>query len=218
MASPDSDRAVLLWPAGDVPGLAGAGAEAVTVNGAGERSIKEVHFPSIVPFLPEENVVAPAAGLPAVLVIPGGGHSALAYDPEGTFVARWLAARGVAGFVLKHRLARPEGVSPYALHRPATAPDVDGHCILDTERAIRLIRSRAAEWGVDPNRVGAMGFSAGGECASWASMRPGLPNVSGESQLAAHLCATVSFFHHSTHCFDSQSMVNATCWCAVIGS
>jgi acetyl esterase/lipase len=181
MASDDADRAVFLWPAGNVPGLAGSGPEAVTVNSRGERSIKEVHFPSIVPFLPAENsVVAPAAGLPAVLVIPGGGHSALAYDPEGTFVARWLAARGVAAFVLKHRLGRPEGISPYALHRPATAPDVEGHCILDTERAIRLIRSRAAEWGVDPTRVGAMGFSAGGECASWASMRPGLPNPSGK--------------------------------------
>ena len=184
MTPDDSDRAVLLWPAGDVPGLAGAGAEAVAVNASGERSIKAVHFPSIVPFLPAaENVVAPAAGLPAVLVIPGGGHSALAYDSEGTFVARWLAARGVAGFVLKYRLGRPEGISPYALHRPATAPDVDGHCVLDTERAVRLIRSQAAEWGVDPTRVGAMGFSAGGECASWACMRPGLPNAAGESQL-----------------------------------
>ena len=109
----------------------------------------------------------------AVLVIPGGGHSALCFAHEGMFVARWLAARGVAAFVLLHRLARPEGETPYALHRPATAPDV-GHCVLDTERAMRLIRSRAAEWGVDPSRVGAMGFSAGGECASWASMRPGV--------------------------------------------
>ena len=111
--------------------------------------------------------------LQAVLVIPGGGHSALCFDHEGMFVARWLAARGVAAFVLLHRLARPEGETPYALHRPATAPVV-GHCVLDTERAVRLIRSRAADWGVDPSRVGAMGFSAGGECASWASMRPGL--------------------------------------------
>ena len=173
---------VFLWADADVPGLAGAGPEEVTVNANGERSIKEVHFPSIAPYLPAEGMIyTPAAGLPAVLVIPGGGHSALAYDSEGTFVARWLAARGVAAFVLKHRLGRPEGdgpdATPYLLHRPATHPDVVGHCVLDTERAIRLIRSRAAEWGVDPSRVGAVGFSAGGECVSWAAMRPGLPDT-----------------------------------------
>ena len=181
MSFDEAEHTVQLWPdTEDVPGLAGSGAEAVTVNAAGERSIKEVHFPSIVCFLPATpSTAAPAARLPAELVIPGGGHSALAFDTEGTFVARWLAARGVAAFVLKHRLGRPEGVSPYAMHRPATAPDVVGHYVLDTERAIRLIRSRAAEWGVDPTRLGAMGFSAGGECVSWASMRPGLGDPAG---------------------------------------
>lgn len=156
----DDPDPVFLWADADVPGLAGStGPEVVTANANGERSVKDVHFPSIVPFFPAEGTYSPAAALPAVLVIPGGGHSALAYDTEGTFVARWLAARGVAAFVLKHRLGRPgdtdtEGPdnTPYVLHRPATHPDVTGHCILDTERAIRLMRSRAVEWGVDPTR------------------------------------------------------------------
>ena len=75
-------------------------------------------------------------------------------------MARWLIERGVAAFVLKYRMARAEG-SPYELE----------HCVMDAERAVRVIRSRAAEWSIDPERIGVMGFSAGGYPAAHASMR-----------------------------------------------
>src|SRR6185295_17143440 len=100
------------------------------------------------------------------LVIPGGGHSVLCVDHEGAFVAQWLAEHGIAAFVLKHRLAREKG-STYTIM---------DHAVPDAQRAMRLIRARAAEWGVDPARLGAMGFSAGGELVAQICMKPGEGN------------------------------------------
>jgi endo-1,4-beta-xylanase len=84
-------------------------------------------------------------------------------DHEGYNVAKWLSEHGVAGFVLKYRLAREKG-STYT---------IEGESLADTQRAIRLVRRRAAEWAVNPDRVGVMGFSAGGEVAALVSVRPG---------------------------------------------
>ncbi len=75
--------------------------------------------------------------------------------------AQWLSDHGVAAFVLKYRLAREEG-STYT---------VDGHALIDIQRAIRLVRSRAKEWGLDTSRIGVMGFSAGGELAALSAMK-----------------------------------------------
>ena len=104
------------------------------------------------------------------MICPGGGHRVLAIDHEGYEVAHWLASQGVAGFVLKYRLANEEG-SSYK---------VDVHALADVRRAIRLVRSRAKEWGVDPHRVGLMGFSAGGELAILAGTKfeAGQPDAS----------------------------------------
>ena len=150
---------ILLWPAG-APGSEGKTApEKVETGTSGERKITSVHQPSITPFLPTKDKATGAA----VLVIPGGGHKMLCVDHEGDNVARWLAARGIAAFVLRHRLAREEG-STYTIAE---------HAFADTQRAMRLIRSRAAEWGVDPARLGAIGFSAGGELVALIAMKPG---------------------------------------------
>lgn len=119
--------------------------------------VSDVNFPSITPFLPPKDR---ATGV-AVIIAPGGGHQFLAIDHEGYNVGRWLAAHGVAGFVLKYRLAKEKG-SPYK---------VDVHELMDVQRTIRLVRSRATEWDVDPDKVGVMGFSAGGELAILASTR-----------------------------------------------
>jgi acetyl esterase/lipase len=89
----------------------------------------------------------------AVLVCPGGGYGVVASDHEGKQVAEWLNSLGVAAFVLQYRLGP-------RYHHPAP--------LQDAQRAIRLVRSRAAEWGVDPARVGILGFSAGGHLASTA--------------------------------------------------
>lgn len=157
VATADRPAEIPLWPGG-APGSEGkAMTEVVTTSASGELSVSSVHNPSITPYLPAKDN---ATGL-AILVIPGGGHRVLAITHEGYNVAEWLRDRGIAAFVLKHRLAREAG-STYKIELEAFA---------DTTRALRLIRSRATEWGVDPARVGAMGFSAGGELVNMASTR-----------------------------------------------
>lgn len=109
------------------------------------------HHPSLYVFLPPKE----KAGGASVIVAPGGGHSQLVMEKEGWEMADWLNARGIAAFVLKYRLARAPG-STYSLPKEVYA---------DAARAVRLVRSRAAEWGLDPARIGFLGFSAGGEVA-----------------------------------------------------
>jgi acetyl esterase/lipase len=92
----------------------------------------------------------------AMLICPGGGYWNLAWDLEGEEVAAWLNTVGMTGIVLKYRVPRRPG-QPEAL--PAPGP------LLDAQRALSLVRSRAAEWGIDPNRIGMVGFSAGGHLA-----------------------------------------------------
>ena len=159
LVSPASDRSaeIPLWPAG-APGSEGKSTpEVITTSASGELSVSGIHSPSITPYLPSKDK---ATGL-AILVIPGGGHRVLAITHEGYNVGEWLRDRGIAAFVLKHRLAR-EANSTYKIEVESLA---------DTARALRLIRSRAGEWGIDPNRVGAIGFSAGGELVSMVSAR-----------------------------------------------
>jgi acetyl esterase/lipase len=86
-----------------------------------------------------------------VLVCPGGGFYILAMDLEGTEVCEWLNSIGVTGILLKYRVPRREG-------RPPVAAPLE-----DAQRAMGIVRSRAAEWAIDPKRIGALGFSAGGE-------------------------------------------------------
>jgi acetyl esterase/lipase len=146
-----------LWPSG-APGSQGKAAnEAVTKSASGELRVSSIHNPSLTPYLPPKD----RASGTAILVIPGGGHRMLAITHEGYNVAEWLRDHGIAAFVLKHRLAREEG-STYKIEVESFA---------DTARAIRLIRSRAKEWNIDVGRVGAMGFSAGGELVNMAAAR-----------------------------------------------
>ncbi len=152
----NQSKEIPLWPDG-APGSEGkSGPEAVRLAENGERVVSKVHQPSITPYLPPKEKATGAA----VIVAPGGGHRELWTDHEGHNVARYLSARGVAAFVLKYRLAR-EANSTYT---------VDDHALADMRRAIRLVRSRAPEWNVNPSRIGVMGFSAGGELAALAGM------------------------------------------------
>lgn len=112
--------------------------------------------PIDIPKLYYYPAVAPVSGT-AVIVMPGGGYTRLMMDKEGGNAAKWLAAHGVAAFVLQYRLA-PEYRYP--------APMLDG------ARAIRLVRSRAGDFGVDPRKIGVWGFSAGGHLAGFLATEP----------------------------------------------
>jgi endo-1,4-beta-xylanase len=124
------------------------------------------HYPSIYVFLPSKQKATGAA----MVVAPGGGHRQLVMEKEGWEIADWLNDRGIAAFVLKYRLARVEG-SKYTLQKEVYA---------DAARSMRLVRSRAKEWGVDESRIGFIGFSAGGEVAGMIGTKfdAGDPNAS----------------------------------------
>jgi acetyl esterase/lipase len=148
---------VALWPKGAPGARVDGGAEKVRLTASGEHIVSNVHAPSITVFLPAVTNELAAA----VIVVPGGGHAELWMDHEGYAVAKLLADRGVAAFVLKYRLAREKG-SVYT---------VAGDALGDVRRAIRLVRNDAAGWHIDPQRIGVMGFSAGGELALLAGTR-----------------------------------------------
>lgn len=120
--------------------------------------VRNVHNPSITVFLPPKEKATGAA----VLICPGGGFRELVFNAEGVEPARYLTNLGVAAFALKYRLPR-ETNSPYSLPK---------HAREDGQRAMRLVRSHAKEWSIDPNRIGIMGFSAGGEVASLVAYGP----------------------------------------------
>ncbi len=150
-----------LWPDG-APGSEARAGEPETVEG---QNVSNVHQPTLTPFLPESGK---ATGT-AVVIAPGGGHRKLCLGHEGYALAEWFADHGIAAFVLKYRLSREEG-STYT---------IEDHAMADTRRAIRMIRHRAAEWRVRPDRLGVLGFSAGGELAAYAAMKsdPGDPGA-----------------------------------------
>jgi acetyl esterase/lipase len=147
---------VRLW-ANSAPDSQGSTPETMRVAPEGDHVITHVDQPSITVYLPNADKATGAA----VVVIPGGGHSELWIDHEGHAVAEYLSSHGVAAFVLKYRLAREKG-SRYT---------VEGTELGDVQRAIRTVRSRSEEWGLDTARIGVIGFSAGGELAALASTR-----------------------------------------------
>jgi acetyl esterase/lipase len=157
LAAAAQQDVVLLWPNG-APGSQGKLApEKFRLTPDGEHVVSSVHQPSITVYLPSQETATGAA----VVIAPGGSHVELWVDHEGYAIAKWLGEHGVAGFVLKYRLA----------HEAGSSYTVEGDSLPDMQRAIRLVRSRAAEWRVDPERVGVMGFSAGGDVAARAATR-----------------------------------------------
>jgi acetyl esterase/lipase len=116
--------------------------------------ISNVQNPDIAVYLPSKGN---STG-DAVVICPGGGYWILAYDWEGTDIAKYLNSKGIAGIVLKYRL-------------PVSKSNIEPHLspLMDAQRAIRITRHNAANWNINPNRIGIMGFSAGGHLASTAS-------------------------------------------------
>ncbi|KAB7643628.1 alpha/beta hydrolase [Polymorphobacter fuscus] len=156
LPGPAPTETIDLWPAGAPGAPATLPSETVTERstdpGRSDRAVAGIVRPRLVVFRP----VQPNGG--AMLVIPGGGFRHVVVDKEGYELGRWLAARGVTAFVLFYRLPGDGW---------AAGPDV---ALSDAQRAMRRIRHRAAAFGIDPARVGAMGFSAGGHvCADLAA-------------------------------------------------
>ena len=142
---------ISLWD-GPAPGSDGvAGDEVWNDRGSSDRSVRNVHKPTLTVYLPPKEINTGTA----IVIAPGGGYGGLAIDKEGHDVARWLAVHGVAGFVLKYRLPRPEG-------------HVYGHTVplMDAQRAVRTVRRLADQWGIATDRIGVMGYSAGGHLMS----------------------------------------------------
>jgi acetyl esterase/lipase len=160
-ASAFAPQVVYLWPSGAAT-LQGAGEKEITVPASpqpGEvvRQIKNVHNPSIEVFLAPSDKATGAA----IIVAPGGGHREVNVGTEGYDLLDWLHGLGVSVFILKYRLAQT----------PNYKYTVEGEALQDTQRAIRIVRARAKEWGVNPGRIGVLGFSAGGALAALANTR-----------------------------------------------
>ena len=151
----DAPKVIPLWEKG-APGFEDRRDEP---EQAASYWVKNVHNPSLTVFLPSKDKATGAA----VIVCPGGGFKELGFNGEGVAPAQFLTNLGIAAFALKYRLPR-ETNSPYSLPK---------HAREDGQRAMRLVRSHAKEWGIDPNRIGIMGFSAGGEVASLVAYSPG---------------------------------------------
>jgi endo-1,4-beta-xylanase len=148
--------------------------ETRTLQASGEYKVTNVHNPYMTVFLPSADKATGAA----VVIAPGGGHRELWVLHEGENVARWLAERGVAAFVLRYRLGR-EKDTKYKVHE---------HALQDGQRAVRLVRSRAKEWGLDPARVGMMGFSAGGEVVAMVCRHPDNGKADAADPVERHSC------------------------------
>lgn len=155
----DVHPVIPVWENG-APKSNGRPNEEVVVNAMnGERPflrLTGIHQPTLTVYLPPKETTTGTG----IVILPGGGHRYLQIDLEGTEIAEWLNQQGIAAFVLKYRLSREPG-SPYTMDDE----------VADASRSIRLVRGRAAEFGVDPDHVGITGYSAGAELAAYVSTR-----------------------------------------------
>tara|TARA_R110002096_G_scaffold42144_19_gene113799 strand:- start:2291 stop:3181 length:891 start_codon:yes stop_codon:yes gene_type:complete len=164
-----------LWPDGKVPGEENVDLPEETAadkNGDGIIRISNVSVPTL-QFYP-----APADSNTgtAVVVVPGGGYGILASKHEGTDVCEFLNSIGVNAVLLKYRVPRRENLDKH--HAP----------LQDAQRAISLVRSKAEEWKIDPQRVGMLGFSAGGHLTVMAMTSQEKRTFTPDATLDAHSC------------------------------
>jgi acetyl esterase/lipase len=188
-AAADEPQTYPLWPQG-APGAAGS--DAGDENHSGD-------IPTITVYLPPKEKASGAS----IVICPGGGYGFLATEHEGKEVAEWLNSLGIAGVVLKYRIA-PKYKHPAPLE--------------DAGRAIRMVRWKSKEWGLDPDRVGVMGFSAGGHLASTLATHfreahpiPGdaINGFSERPDLAILVYPVVSFTADFSHKGSAQNLLGA---------
>jgi acetyl esterase/lipase len=158
----DKPRVLALWPAQAPEETGGIGAETERMSPKLDKKQVEVTEPTRL----VTNVTRPTITIyrpaqdrdtgTAVIICPGGGYWNLYWQLEGEEVAAWLNSLGVTGIILKYRVPRrPDETKGEPARRP----------LQDAQRAVRLVRSKAKEWGIAPNRIGMVGFSAGGHLA-----------------------------------------------------
>ena len=148
---------VKLWP-GKAPGEVkdiGPEKETPPKNAGDVKRLTNVGGPTIAVYQPAKDKATGAA----VIVAPGGGYSILAIEHEGTQTCEWLNTLGVTAILLKYRVPKREMQMPDNLA-----------AIQDAQRALSLTRANSKEWGIDPNRIGMLGFSAGGNLTAWAAL------------------------------------------------
>lgn len=149
--TPPTASAVDVWPDGKMPGQGANAREAEVPRDDGFHRITNVSRPTLTLFpAPRKDGAATAA--PAMIVCPGGGYGYTVIDKEGTEIAAWLNSAGISALVLKYR-----------------TPNNRAGALQDAQRALSLARARAAEWNIDPQRLGIIGFSAGGNLAAKTS-------------------------------------------------
>jgi acetyl esterase/lipase len=167
---------IRLWP-GKAPGSEDWSQQETETDLFGERYVRNVTDPTLTAYFP----AAGTANGTAVIVCPGGGFHALYIDSEGAQVARYLNSIGVTAFILKYRLVQT-GPAYFLdeFRRFKTTGGMDQLLdqmtpliVADGREALRIVRSHASKWGLDPGRIGMIGFSAGGYLALSLAYRPG---------------------------------------------
>jgi len=174
---PIATKVINLWP-GVAPGSEQWKQPETTLGSGDMQRIVNVTTPTLTAYLPD---TATATGT-AVIVAPGGGFIFL--GSESHDVAKWLVARGIAAFVLKYRTVQIEGQDEAQLNQSGGArfgAQLRNHALIaedgkygiaDGIQAVKVVRARAAEWGISPNRIVFMGFSAGGMITEFTAIQP----------------------------------------------
>lgn len=185
-----SQQVMPLWANNAIPNAIPGATIAEKVETADVMRISNVSVPTLTAYLPSKDKATGAA----VMICPGGGYWILAASHEGSDVAKWFNEQGIAAFVLKYRL--PDEKIMTNQHEVP---------LIDAMQGIRMIRRDAATYGIDPNRIGVMGFSAGGHLAStlathWHQPEPatvtqakGLQAVSAQPNFAILMYPVVTF-------------------------
>ena len=176
LSAPVMAQSVLPLYSGTIPDSKPSDVRETSVTESGNRvRISNVVQPTLTVFVPAPGT----ANGTAVIVCPGGGYARLAIDSEGYDVAKRLNELGVTAFVLKYRLPNDQ-----------SQPDKSVAPLLDAQQALRLVRQQAAKYQLNPERIGLLGFSAGGHLAAWAGtsfVRPAANNAGPESVRPAFL-------------------------------
>jgi acetyl esterase/lipase len=153
-----------IWP-GVAPGSENWTQKETTVEAPYGTVIINVSTPTLTLYLPEKSK---ATGT-GVIVAPGGACIALAIDHEGHSVARWLQEKGIAAFVLKYRIKEKKGEG---IPKDLNMDEACKYGIADGTQALRVVRQHAEEWGIAPDRVGFLGFSAGAMVTGGVLLQP----------------------------------------------